>query len=132
MSLLHFPDQNEYPPAQKTSCNIGDKIVNGTLPACNQRRSLQPFRHPAEKDTGIQVDEHCEPVRPGSAPLFHGTLQKQEYQNRIKKKVYQFIRPEKIKESRNLRDQGSRYAGQYEDNYNPKESPEVIMEKILQ
>jgi uncharacterized protein YajQ (UPF0234 family) len=64
--------------------------------------------------------------------LFPETPENQENQNQEKKKVYQFIRLEKIKVRRNLRDQCSRDTGQHEDDNNPQDSRKVIMEEILQ
>jgi len=38
--LVSFLPKYEDPPTQETPCNIGDEIVNGTLPASDQVRCL--------------------------------------------------------------------------------------------
>lgn len=127
-----FHKENENPPTCETPCNIGDEIVNGTLPAGNQCCSLQPFCYSPKENANIQGDEYWQPVCQLIAQLFQETEENQEYQYREKKKVHQFIRLEKIKVRRNVRDQGSRDTSQHKDDGNPQDSWKVMMKKIFQ
>jgi len=65
-----FHKENENPPTCETPCNIGDEIVNGTLPAGNQRCSLQQFCYSPKENANIQGDVHCKPVCRGNVKLF--------------------------------------------------------------